>query len=87
MTLLRPSTKEGSRSAPVILVMVAGAGDVPAMRAASLVRIAAGTAGQPAATAAGADGVHWAGPGRGQGGEHARMRGHGLGDALAAGQV
>ena len=38
--------------------MVAGAGQVAAVRAAPLVGVAAGTAGKTAATAAGADGVH-----------------------------
>src|SRR5215469_11093473 len=62
------------------------AGQVAAVRAAALVRVAAGTAGQAAVAAAGADGVYRAEAWRGQRGEHARMRGHGLGDAFAAGQ-
>ena len=56
------------------------------MRAAPVVRVAARAAGQAAATAAGADGMHRAEAGRGQRGEHARMLGHRFGDALAAGQ-
>jgi hypothetical protein len=70
----------------VILAVVAGAGQVAAVRTAPLVGVAAGTASQSAATAAGADGVHMVEPGRGQGGEHARMRGDRFRDALAAGQ-
>ena len=57
------------------------------MRAAPLAGVAAGSAGQLAAALAGAGGVHRSEAGCGEGGEHARMRGHGLGDALAAGQA
>ena len=76
----------GGAQPRVVLLVAAGAGQVAAVRATPLVRVAAGTAGQAAATAAGADGVHWAEPRRGQGDEHARMAGDRLGDALAAGQ-
>jgi hypothetical protein len=70
----------------VLVVVMTGAGQVAAVRAAPLVGVAARTACQGAATAAGADGVHRAEPGCGQGREHARMRGDGFRDALAAGQ-
>jgi hypothetical protein len=70
----------------VVLAVVAGAGQVAAVWAAPLVGVAAGPARQATATAAGADGVHRAEPGCGQGGEDARMRGDRFRDALAAGQ-
>jgi hypothetical protein len=73
---------------PWIVRMVdAGTGDVAAMWAAALVCIAAGAAGQSAATSARASGVHGSEAGGGQGGEHARVRGHGFGHAFAAGQA
>jgi len=72
--------------ARVVLLVVAAAGQVAAVRAAPLVGVAAGTACQAAATAAGADGVYRTESGCGQGGEHARMRGDRFRDALAAGQ-
>ena len=67
------------------VVVAAGAGDVPAVRAAPLVAVAAGAARQdgPAAHPAGVDGAEGRG---GEGGEHARVRGNGLGDALAPGE-
>ena len=76
----------GGAQPRVILAVNMRAGQVAAMRAAPLVGVAAGAAGQAAATVAGADGVHRAEPGRGQRGEHARMRGDQFRDALAAGQ-
>ena len=57
------------------------------MGAAPLAGVAAGSAGQLAAAPAGAGGVYGPEAGGGEGGEHARMRGDGLGDALAAGQA
>ena len=62
------------------------AGDVAAVRAAPVFGVAAGAAGQDglAAHAAGVDRAEGRG---GEGGEHARVRGDRLGDALAAGQA
>ena len=59
------------------------AGDVPAVRAAACCGVAAGSAGQDGLAAHPA-GVDRAEGGGGEGGEHARVRGDGLGDALAA---
>src|SRR6266536_2867579 len=57
------------------------------MRAAPLAGVAAGPAGQQLAALAGAGGVDGPEAGGGEGGEHARMPGHGLRDALAASQA
>ncbi len=70
----------------IVVAVVTRAGQVTAVRAALLVGVAARTAREAAASAAGADGVHRAEPRGGQRGEDARMRGDRLGDALAAGQ-
>jgi hypothetical protein len=51
------------------------------MGAAAGVRVAAGSAGQDGLTAQAA-GVHRSERGRGEGGEHARVRGDRVGDAL-----
>jgi hypothetical protein len=72
---------------PGIVVDVAGgAGDVAAVRAAARLGVAAGTAGQDrlAAHPAGVDRAERA---RGEGGEHARMSGDGLGHTFASGQA
>ena len=61
------------------------AGDVAAVRAAAGVGVAAGAAGQDGLAAHPA-GVDRAERRRGEGGEHARVRGDRLGDALASGQ-
>ena len=66
--------------------MAGRAGDVAAVRAAARVGVAAGTAGQHG-LAAHPPGVDRAERRGGEGGEHARMRGDRLGDALAAGQA
>ena len=72
---------------PGIVLDVAGrAGDVAAVRAAAGVGVAAGAAGQHGLAAHPA-GVDRAEGGGGEGGEHARVRGDRLGDALAAGQA
>ena len=71
---------------PGIVLDVPGrAGDVAAVRAAADVGVAAGTAGQDG-LAAHPPGVDRAEGGGGEGGEHARVGGDGLGDALAASQ-
>ena len=61
------------------------AGDVAAVRAAAGLGVAAGAAGQDGLAAHPA-GVDRAERRRGEGGEHARVRGDRLGDALAAGE-
>ena len=72
---------------PGIVLDVAGrAGDVAAVRAAARAGVAAGTAREDGLAAHPA-GVDRAEGRRGEGGEHARVRGDGLGDALAAGQA
>ena len=72
---------------PGVVLDVAGrAGDVAAVRAAPGVGVAAGAAGQHGLAAHPA-GVDRAERRRGEGGEHARVRGDRLGDALAAGQA
>ena len=72
---------------PGIILNVAGrAGDVPAVRAAARVSVAAGTAGQHG-LAAHPPGVDRAERRGGEGGEHARVRGDRLRDALASGQA
>ena len=69
----------------IVLYVPGGAGDVAAVRAAAGVGIAAGAAGQDG-LAAHPPGVDRAEGGGGEGGEHARMGGDRLGDALASGQ-
>ena len=72
---------------PGIAFGVAGrAGDVPAVRAAAGLGVAAGAAGQYG-LAAHPPGVDRPEGGGGEGGEHARVRGDGLGDAFASGQA
>ena len=72
---------------PGIVLDVPGrAGDVAAVRAAPGLGVAAGTAGQDG-LAAHAPGVDRPEARGGEGGEHARMRRDGLGDALAAGHT
>ena len=71
----------------VVGLVGAAAGDVAAVGAAALGGVAAGPAGQLAATSAGAGGVHRAEAGCGEGGEHARVRGHGVGCSFAAGEA
>jgi hypothetical protein len=72
---------------PGVAVGVPGrAGDVAAMGAAAGVGVAAGTARQDGRAAHPA-GVDRAEGGGGEGGEHARVRGDGLRDALAPGQA
>ena len=71
---------------PGVGLDVAGrAGDVAAVRAAAGLGVAAGAAGQDGLAAHPA-GVDRAERRRGEGGEHARVRGDRLGDALAAGE-
>ncbi len=72
---------------PGIILDVAGrAGDVPAVRAAACLGVAAGTAGQDG-LAAHPPGVDRAEGRRGEGGEYARVRGDRLRDTLASGQT
>ena len=72
---------------PGIVFDVPGrAGDVAAVRAAPGLGVAAGSAGQHG-LAAHAPGVDRPERGCGEGGEHARVRGDGLGDAFAAGET
>ena len=66
--------------------MAGGAGDVAAVRAAPCFGVAAGATGQHG-LAAHPPGVHRAEGGGGEGGEHARVRANGLGDALATAQA
>jgi hypothetical protein len=70
----------------IVGMVVARAGQVAPVRAAPVVSVAAGAAGQLAAVPAGADRVHWAKAWCGEGREHARMRADRVGDALAAGE-
>ena len=70
----------------VALDVPGGAGDVAAVRAAPGVGVTAGAARQDG-LAAHAAGVDRAERGGGEGGEHARVRGDRVGDALAAGQA
>jgi len=72
--------------ARVVDAVGARAGDVAAVRAASLMGITARPTGQLATARAGAGGVDRAEAGRGERGEHAWMLGNGVGHALAAGQ-
>ena len=73
---------------PRIVGMVgAGAGDVAAVGAAALVASRRGRQGSWRPRRLGAGGVHGPEAGGGEGGEHARVRGHGVGDAFAAGQA
>ena len=70
----------------IVLGVPGGAGDVPAVRAAACVGVAAGTAGQHG-LAAHPPGVHRPEGGGGEGGEHARVGGDRAGDAFASGQA
>ena len=69
----------------IVLTVAAGAGDVAAVRAAARLVVAAGTAWEDG-LAAHAPRVHGAEGGGGEGGEHARVSGHGVGDAFTADQ-
>jgi len=69
----------------VVLDVPGRAGDVPAMRAATGLGVTARAAGQYGSSAD-PPGMNRAEGRRGEGGEHARVRGDGLGDALASGQ-
>ena len=76
----------GLAEAGVGLDVAGRAGDVAAVRAAACLGVAAGTAGQDG-LAAHPPGVDRAERRRGEGGEHARVPGDRLGDALAAGET
>jgi hypothetical protein len=78
---------QGLAKPRVIAKMGARARDVAAVRAAALAGVTAWPTGEFASVPSGAGGVDRAEAGGGEGGEYARVRGDGGGDAFAAGQA